>query len=59
MPDNVSTNEDGNPVAPGIEKYEHYGSVVSVRSDLKGRHKEHCLCLEIKRIDAVLSPPLK
>jgi len=24
--------------------YEHHGRRVSVRSDLKGRHREHCLC---------------
>lgn len=27
-----------------IEKYNHHGADVSVRSDLKGRHVEHCLC---------------
>jgi hypothetical protein len=27
-----------------VEKYQHHGIVVSVRSDLKGRHREHCLC---------------
>ncbi len=27
-----------------IERYVHHGQVVYVRSDLKGRHREHCLC---------------
>lgn len=25
-------------------KYEHYGNEVWVRQDLKGKHREHCLC---------------
>jgi hypothetical protein len=29
-----------------MEQYEHHGEVVWVRSDLKGKHKEHCLCYE-------------
>lgn len=28
----------------GIERYEHHGREVAVRSDLKGKHREHCLC---------------
>jgi len=24
--------------------YQHYGTVVTVRKDLKGKHREHCLC---------------
>jgi hypothetical protein len=27
-----------------IIKYEHHGVMVSVRTDLKGKHREHCLC---------------
>lgn len=27
-----------------IEKYEHHGQLVTVRSDLKGKHREYCLC---------------
>ena len=27
-----------------IIKYTHHGNVVSVDEDLKGKHKEHCLC---------------
>lgn len=26
------------------EQYDHHGRRVWVRSDLKGRHREHCLC---------------
>ena len=25
-------------------KYAHYGEIVTVREDLKGKHREHCLC---------------
>lgn len=25
-------------------KYEHHGREVCVRKDLKGKHREHCLC---------------
>jgi len=25
-------------------KYKHHGIDVSVREDLKGKHREHCLC---------------
>ena len=27
-----------------IIKSEHHGWVVSIQEDLKGRHREHCLC---------------
>lgn len=27
-----------------IERYEHHGHTVAVRSDLKGKHRDHCLC---------------
>ena len=27
-----------------IEQYVHHGAAVSVRSDLKGKHREYCLC---------------
>jgi hypothetical protein len=26
------------------ERYEHHGSLVHVVSEVKGRHREHCLC---------------
>lgn len=33
-----------------FEKYQHHGeSLVWVRSDLKGRHRKHCLCFDCKR----------
>ena len=28
-----------------IVTYEHHGGEVFVREDLKGRHREHCLCM--------------
>ena len=28
----------------GIIKYEHHGEVVSVDEELKGKHRDHCLC---------------
>lgn len=27
-----------------FEQYVHHGNAVHVRSDLKGKHREHCLC---------------
>ena len=29
-------------------EYEHHGKMVSVREDLKGKHREHCLCYKCK-----------
>ncbi len=29
-----------------VIKYKHHREWVSVREDLKGKHKEHCLCYE-------------
>lgn len=28
------------------EQYEHHGKNVFVHADLKGRHREHCLCYD-------------
>jgi hypothetical protein len=33
------------------EKYAHHGATVSVRSDLKGTHREHCLCFACALFD--------
>lgn len=30
-------------------KYEHHGEEVWVRADLKGKHREHCLCYQCAR----------
>jgi hypothetical protein len=30
-------------------KYKHHGHEVSVREDLKGLHREHCLCYRCER----------
>ena len=27
-----------------IERYDHHGKSVAVRTELKGKHREHCLC---------------
>ena len=27
-----------------LEQYEHHGTKVTVNSELKGKHAEHCLC---------------
>jgi hypothetical protein len=27
-----------------IERYEHHGKVVAVQSELKGKHRVHCIC---------------
>ena len=34
---------------PEIEQYEHHGNKVWVRSDLKGKHREHCLCFSCQK----------
>ena len=31
-----------------IEKYEHHGVQVSVFSELKGKHRDHCLCYKCR-----------
>lgn len=31
-----------------IEQYEHHGTKVFVDSELKGKHREHCLCYKCK-----------
>lgn len=35
------------------EQYEHHGKQVWVRSDLKGKHRKHCLCMVCKKINIV------
>jgi hypothetical protein len=32
-----------------FEKYDHHGTEVSVRKDLKGKHREHCLCFSCEK----------
>lgn len=29
--------------------YEHHGRMVCVRSELKGKHRDHCLCFSCQR----------
>ena len=36
--------QKGRKAMPKIVHYEHHGAEVSVRADLKGQHREHCLC---------------
>lgn len=31
-----------------VEKYIHHGAEVFVFSELKGKHREHCLCFQCK-----------
>jgi len=38
-----------------FEKYEHHGENVWVRSDLKGKHRENCLCMVCKKLDVMNS----
>lgn len=33
-----------NNMKEGYEKYNHHGTDVTVKSDLKGLHREHCIC---------------
>ena len=35
------------------ELYEHHGKKLWVRSDLKGKHREHCLCFSCEKLDTV------
>jgi len=32
-----------------IIQYKHHGRIVSVRDDLKGTHRQNCLCHQCKR----------
>ena len=32
-----------------ITQYVHHGNLVFVRTDLKGRHREHCLCFQCRK----------
>lgn len=32
-----------------FEQYEHHGRKVWVRSSLKGKHRQHCLCYDCKK----------
>lgn len=34
-----------------FEKYSHHGNDVFVRSDLKGKHRQYCLCFKCKRLN--------
>ncbi len=34
-----------------VIRYKHHGKKVWVREDLKGKHREHCLCFKCKRFD--------
>jgi hypothetical protein len=34
-----------------IEQYEHHGAMVFVDSDLRGKHREHCLCFKCGRFN--------
>lgn len=34
-----------------IIKYQHYGVEVFVDEDLKGKHREHCLCFRCQRFN--------
>ena len=33
------------------EQYEHHGNLVWVRKDLKGKHRNHCLCYSCEKLD--------
>ena len=37
----------------GYEKYEHFGNGIEqwVKSDLKGKHRDHCLCWNCVNFD--------
>ena len=33
-----------------FEQYEHHGTDVWVRKDLKGKHRDYCLCFACKKL---------
>jgi hypothetical protein len=33
------------------EQYEHHGKLVWVRNDLKGKHRENCLCFSCAKLN--------
>jgi hypothetical protein len=33
------------------ERYDHHGKLVWVRKDLKGKHREHCLCFSCSKLN--------
>lgn len=37
-------------------KYEHHGINVSVRKDLKGKHREYCLCYDCRKFIPIELP---
>ena len=36
-----------------FEQYKHHGTNVWIRSNLKGKHREYCLCHSCKKLDVV------
>jgi len=40
-----------------IIKYDHHGKEVFVDEDLKGKHREHCLCHKCNKLD--VTDPIK
>lgn len=40
-----------------FEKYKHHGIKVFVRKDLKGKHRDYCLCFKCERFN--ISDPAK
>jgi hypothetical protein len=41
-----------------IVSYEHHGHNVAVRSDLKGKHREHCLCYRCSKFVVTVTSAL-
>ena len=33
----------------GYVEYEHHGAEVTVKEELKGKHREHCLCYDCEK----------
>ncbi len=38
-------------LTPDIEQYDHHGKEVSVMTELKGLHREHCLCYVCQKFE--------
>lgn len=45
-----NNNQYPEAVKMTIEKYTHHGKEVYVDSELKGKHREHCLCYKCKNL---------
>jgi hypothetical protein len=48
---NKRTTNTGPGSRPRLVRYQHHGASMVVRADLRGRHREHCLCYGCGKFD--------